>query len=43
MFKSIRGTKDILPNDQKYWEYFKNHAFDLANTFGFKRVDTPTF
>ena len=43
MFKSIRGTKDILPNDQKYWEYFKNHAFDLANTFGFKRIDTPTF
>ena len=43
MFKSIRGTKDILPNDQKYWEYFKNHAFDLANIFGFKRIDTPTF
>ena len=43
MFKSIRGTKDILPNDQKYWEYFKSHAFDLANTFGFKRIDTPTF
>ena len=43
MFKSIRGTKDILPNDQKYWEYFKTHAFDLANIFGFKRIDTPTF
>ena len=43
MFKSIRGTKDILPSDQKYWEYFKSHAFDLANTFGFKRIDTPTF
>ena len=43
MFKSIRGTKDILPSDQKYWEYFKSHAFDLANTFGFKRFDTPTF
>ena len=43
MFKTIRGTKDILPNEQKYWEYFKTHAFDLANTFGFKRIDTPTF
>ena len=43
MFKSIRGTKDILPNEQKYWEYFKTHAFDLASIFGFKRIDTPTF
>tara|TARA_B100000029_G_scaffold512639_1_gene609869 strand:- start:21441 stop:22697 length:1257 start_codon:yes stop_codon:yes gene_type:complete len=43
MFKSIRGTKDILPSDQKYWNYFKSHAFDLANTFRFKRIDTPTF
>ena len=43
MFKSIRGTKDILPSEQKYWEYFKTNAFDLASIFGFKRIDTPTF
>ena len=43
MFKSIRGTKDILPNEQKYWEYFKTNAFDLSSIFGFKRIDTPTF
>ena len=43
MFSSIRGTKDILPKDQKYWDYFKNEAFKQSAIYGFERIDTPTF
>jgi len=43
MFNLIRGTKDILPQDQKYWDYFKDNAFELADIYGFERIDTPTF
>ena len=43
MFNLIRGTKDILPQDQKYWDYFKDNAFKLADIYGFERIDTPTF
>ena len=43
MFSSIRGTKDILPKDQKYWDYFKRHAFKQADIYGFERIETPTF
>ncbi|MAW67264.1 MAG: histidine--tRNA ligase [Dehalococcoidia bacterium] len=43
MFSSIRGTKDILPKDQKYWDYFKHHAFKQSEIYGFERIETPTF
>tara|TARA_B100000700_G_scaffold136064_1_gene152022 strand:+ start:17222 stop:18493 length:1272 start_codon:yes stop_codon:yes gene_type:complete len=43
MFSSIRGTKDILPKDQKFWDYFKNEAFKQSSIYGFERIDTPTF
>ena len=43
MFSSIRGTKDILPKDQKYWDYFKRHAFKQSDIYGFERIETPTF
>jgi len=37
----LRGMKDILPGDQKYWALVRNAADHLAATFGFDRVDTP--
>ena len=37
----LRGMKDILPIDQKYWAIIREKAEAIAGTFGFERIDTP--
>ncbi|HTK59790.1 MAG TPA: ATP phosphoribosyltransferase regulatory subunit, partial [Candidatus Baltobacteraceae bacterium] len=37
----LRGMKDILPGDQKYWAVVRGAAENIASSFGFDRVDTP--
>lgn len=37
----LRGMKDILPGDQKYWALVRGAAENIAASFGFDRVDTP--
>ncbi len=37
----VRGMKDILPSEQKYWHFLRRHAEDLAASYGFERIDTP--
>lgn len=39
--KSLRGMKDILPEEQKYWEYVRQQARDFASAYGFQRIDPP--
>ena len=43
MFQAPRGTADLLPEDQHYWRYVEAKAVDLANRYGFGRIDTPAF
>jgi len=43
MFRAPRGTQDILPSDQKYWQYVTTIAEKIAQLYGFRRIDTPTF
>ena len=38
-----RGTQDLLPADQPYWEAMSGTAKDLAERFGYLRIETPTF
>ncbi len=40
-FFRLRGMKDIMPDDFKYWDLVKKKADDLASTYGFKKIDTP--
>ncbi|MGY8881216.1 MAG: histidine--tRNA ligase, partial [Dehalococcoidia bacterium] len=42
-FKRPRGTADILPDDQPYWSHVDSTARKVANQFGYRRIDTPTF
>ncbi|MBT3863406.1 MAG: histidine--tRNA ligase [Chloroflexi bacterium] len=42
-FKRPRGTADILPDDQPYWDHVYDVARKVANQFGYGRIDTPTF
>ena len=42
-FRTPRGTVDILPEDQGLWRYFESQGDEIAATFGYDRIDTPTF
>jgi histidyl-tRNA synthetase len=37
----LRGTKDILPDEYKYWNLVIKKAAELSRSYGFKRMDTP--
>ncbi len=37
----LRGMKDIVFDEYKYWDLVIQKAQDLSKTFGFKRIDTP--
>lgn len=38
-----RGTQDVLPQDQKYWEYVIEHARMLLRGWYFQELQTPIF
>lgn len=39
--RSITGMRDILPQDQKYWQLLRDAAENMANIYGYGRLDTP--
>ena len=43
MYKSPRGTVDILPEEQKYWSFIQGKAAAVAQLYGYQRLDTPVF
>ena len=42
-FQAPRGTADHLPEEQKYWRYIESKSLEVAERFGFGRIDTPAF
>ncbi|MFH1671420.1 MAG: histidine--tRNA ligase [Candidatus Portnoybacteria bacterium] len=40
-FQAPRGTRDILPQEQGYWEKVNSVIAKTAKTYGFERIDTP--
>ena len=42
-FRLPRGTQDILPEDQPYWDYVTSVAREQARRFGYGQIDTPVF
>jgi histidyl-tRNA synthetase len=43
LFQAPRGTVDILPEEQRYWRFFRTRAEEIAARFGYERIDTPLF
>ena len=43
VFRAPRGTADRLPEEQKYWRYIEAKAKEIADRFGYGRIDTPAF
>ncbi len=40
-FSLLRGMKDVLPDEYKYWNLISRKGNELAKAYGFKRIDTP--
>lgn len=38
-----KGTHDILPPEQKYWDRIRATVAQVAVNYGFERIDTPIF
>jgi len=37
----VTGTLDVLPDDQRYWNWIRDTASILAGRYGFQRLDVP--
>lgn len=43
LFRTPKGTKDVLPEDHRYMTYIKKAVRHRARQAGFQRIDTPIF
>jgi histidyl-tRNA synthetase len=43
LLQPARGTKDILPDEQAYWQWIVQSFINRAESLGFARIETPTF
>lgn len=41
--KAPEGTYDLLPDDVRFWDRFRQTAFDIFARCGYQPVDTPLF
>ncbi|MDD5589913.1 MAG: histidine--tRNA ligase [Candidatus Portnoybacteria bacterium] len=42
-FQAPRGTYDILPEEQPWWEKIRKTVKELSGDYGFSKIDTPIF
>jgi histidyl-tRNA synthetase len=40
--KALQGFKDILPGEQRYWKIIKATASEVAELYGYRRIEMPT-
>lgn len=40
-FRLLRGMKDILPEEERYWNFVRQRVFDFARHYGFQRIEPP--
>jgi len=43
LYRAPRGTQDILPQDQPYWQFVKDQIRRLSTLYGYERLDPPLF
>ncbi|MEW6279550.1 MAG: histidine--tRNA ligase [Candidatus Eremiobacterota bacterium] len=41
--RSVRGTRDLLPEDTPRWQYLEEQARHLAQSYGYREIRTPLF
>jgi len=40
-YKALQGFKDILPAEQPYWRIVEQVASEVAELYGYRRIETP--
>ncbi len=40
-FRALQGFKDILPEEQPYWRFIEETATQVAQLYGYRRIETP--
>ncbi len=40
-FKTLQGFKDILPEEEPYWQFVERTATEVAHLYGYRRIETP--
>jgi histidyl-tRNA synthetase len=43
LYQAPRGTFDILPEEQAYWQYTEEKAVSLCTLYGYQPLSTPIF
>ncbi len=43
IYKAPRGTRDILPDEAKKWQYLEERFSDFCSLYGFGEIRTPMF
>jgi histidyl-tRNA synthetase len=42
-YRSVTGTRDVLPEEQPYWRFIEKKIAEITSLFGYQRVDPPIF
>jgi histidyl-tRNA synthetase len=42
-FQSAKGTKDVLPVEQPYWQYIESVIKNVVQLYGYEKLDLPLF
>ncbi len=40
-YRALQGFKDILPDEQAYWRFVEKTAAEVAELYGYQRIETP--
>ncbi len=40
-FYLVKGFKDILPEDQSYWDFLSSKFLNVAKSYGYEKIDLP--
>jgi histidyl-tRNA synthetase len=41
-YRALQGFRDVLPEEQAYWDYVETTATEVAQLYGYRRIETPT-
>jgi histidyl-tRNA synthetase len=41
-YRALQGFKDVLPDEQPYWRLIEKTAIEVAELYGYRRIETPT-
>ena len=41
--RAPEGTRDLLPDEQRFWTHVKQTAADIFGRYGYQPIETPLF